>query len=72
MRFSSWTVTFRDLSELPNINVWLCANKLTLKVNKTKYLIFQPHQKVNYSLLNSLYTLAGQCLEQALRCRYFK
>ena len=35
---------------------------LTLNLMKTKYLIFNPHQKVNFNLLPSL-TLAGQCLE---------
>ena len=36
--------------ELPNIYDWLCANKLTLNLTKTKYLIFQPRQKVDYNL----------------------
>ena len=35
--------------ELPNIYDWLCANKLTLNLRKTKYLIFQPRQKVDYN-----------------------
>ena len=30
--------------ELPNMNDWLCANKLTLNLKKTKYLVFQPRQ----------------------------
>ena len=29
---------------------WLCTNKLTLNVDKTKYLIFQPRQKVTSNL----------------------
>ncbi|KAK2550321.1 hypothetical protein P5673_029021, partial [Acropora cervicornis] len=28
--------------ELPYIYDWLCANKLTLNLKKTKYLVFQP------------------------------
>ena len=35
--------------ELSNIYDWLCANKLTLNLRKTKYLIFQPPQKVDYN-----------------------
>ena len=37
--------------ELPNIYDWLCANKLTLNLRTTKYLILQPRQKVDYNLL---------------------
>ena len=47
--------------ELPNIYDWLCANKLTLNLRKTKYLIFQPRQKVDYILLPPL-SIGGQCL----------
>ena len=47
-------------SELINIYDWLCANKLTLNLKKTKYLIFQPRQKTNDNLLPPL-TLARQC-----------
>ena len=39
---------FEINKELPNIYDWLCANKLTLNLRKTKYLIFQPRQKVDY------------------------
>ena len=35
---------FEINKELPNIYDWLCANKLTLNLRKTKYLIFQPRQ----------------------------
>ena len=42
---------------------------LTLNLTKTKYLIFNPHQKVNFNLLPSL-TLAGQCLEEVSIFRY--
>ena len=50
-------------SELVNIYDWLIVNKVTLNLKKTKYLIFQPRQKINYNLLPP-WTLAGQCLEQ--------
>ena len=42
---------FEINKEIPNIYDWLCANKLTLNLRKTKYLIFQPRQKVDYNLL---------------------
>ena len=29
---------------------WLCANKLSLNLSKTKYITFQPSQKPNYNL----------------------
>ena len=31
--------------ELPNMHDWVCANKLTLNLKNTKYLVFQPSQK---------------------------
>ena len=34
-------------SELPAIREWLCSNRLTLNLSKTKYLVFQPRQKIN-------------------------
>ena len=40
--------------ELPSIYKWLCANKLTLNFKKTKYIVFQPRQKINYNLLPPL------------------
>ena len=55
--------------ELPNIYDWLCANKLTLNLRKTKYLIFQPRQKVDYNLLPPV-SIAGQCLEQVSKIKY--
>ena len=51
-------------SELPRF-----ITAVTLNLTKTKYLIFNPHQKVNFNLLPSL-TLAGQCLEQVSIFRY--
>ena len=52
-----------------NIYDWLCANRLTLNLRKTKYLIFQPRQKVDYNLLPPL-SIAGQCLEQVSKIKY--
>ena len=31
--------------ELGEINTWLCANKLSLNIDKTHFVIFHPHQK---------------------------
>ena len=69
---TSLTATGKDLDqllqkinqELPAIYEWLCSNKLTLNLSKTKYLIFQPRQKVNYNLYPPL-KIADQCLEQS-------
>ena len=37
----NYTHLIRDISiELSNIYIWLCANRLSLNVNKTKYMIF--------------------------------
>ena len=60
---------FEINKELPNIYDWLCANKLTLNLRKTKYLIFQPRQKVDYNLLFPL-SIAGQCVEQVSKIKY--
>lgn len=55
--------------ELPNMHDWLCANKLTLNLKKTKYLVFQPRQKLNFNLLPPL-ILAGEILEKASNIKY--
>ena len=60
---------FEINKELPNIYDWLCANKLTLNLRKTKHLIFHPRQKVDYNLLFPL-SIAGQCLEQVSKIEY--
>ena len=56
------------LSEINNhlndIFYWLCCNNLTLNLSKTKYVIFQPQQKVNYNLFSPL-VLADQILQQS-------
>ena len=48
---------------------WLCANKLTLNLKKTKYLVVQPRQKLNFSLLPPL-ILAGEILEEVSNIKY--
>ena len=48
---------------------WLCANKLSLNLSKTKYIIFQPRQKLNYNLYLPL-QLAGQYLDQTSSTKY--
>ena len=74
---TSLTATGKNLDQLlqkinqklPVIYEWLCSNKLTLNLNKTKYLIFQPRQKVNYNLYPTL-KKADQCLEQSYSIKY--
>ena len=39
-------------SELENIHKWLLANKLTLKVNKTEYMVIGSSQKLQNTLMN--------------------
>ena len=56
-------------SELPSIYDWLCSNKLTLNLSKTKYVVFQPRQKLNYNLYTPL-KLADQYLEQSHSVNY--
>jgi len=55
---TSLTVCGKDLDsmihhiniELPKIYDWPYANKLTLNLTKTSYIIFQPRQKLNSKL----------------------
>ena len=56
-------------SELPAIYKWLCSNRLTLNLSKTKYLVFQPRQKVNSNLHPPL-KIADQYLEQSYNIKY--
>ena len=30
--------------ELPSLFVWLCANRLSLNVDKTEFIVFRPHK----------------------------
>ena len=74
---TSLTATGKDLdvllqrinSELPAIHEWLCSNRLTLNLSKTKYLVFQPRQKINSNLYPPL-KLADQYLEQSYSVKY--
>ena len=37
--------------ELGEINTWLCANKLSLNIDKAHFVLFHPYQKkLNYSM----------------------
>ena len=66
---TSLTASGNDLDNLINeinnrlndIFNWLCCRRLTLHLSKTKYVNFQPRQKVNYNLHSPL-VLAGQIL----------
>ena len=74
---TSLTATGKDLdvllqrinSELPAIHEWLCSSILTLNLSKTKYLVFQPRQKINSDLYPPL-KLADQYLEQSYSVKY--
>ena len=39
-------------SELKSVHLWLSANKLTLKVNKSKYMLFSKHKNTQLPKLN--------------------
>ena len=59
-------------SELEKASVWFKANKLTLNVKKTKYMLFSDHNSSNCN--NNLY-IGGQVVEQVgTNCneKYFK
>ena len=47
----------------------MCKYKLSLNLSKTKYIIFQPRQKLNYNLYLPL-QLAGQYLDQTSSTKY--
>ena len=55
-------------SELENIHKWLLANKLTLNVNKTEYMIIGSRQKLQNTLMNSNINIAigGNEVKQVL------
>ena len=54
---------------MPAIYEWLCSNRLTLDLSKTKYLVFQPRQKMNFNLYPPL-KLADQHLEKSFSVKY--
>ena len=74
---TSLTVCGKDLAslihhiniELPKIYDWLCANKLTSNLTKTKYIVFQPRQKLN-SNLHLPIALAGPPLDHSSGVKY--
>ena len=50
-----------------NVNEWLCANKLSLNLEKTNFILFHPPQKkLNYCVklhINELYVAHEKCLK---------
>ena len=56
-------------NHLPAVYEWLCSNKLTLNLTKTKFLIFMPRQKENYNLY-SLLTVANVHFEKFFCVKY--
>ena len=51
-------------NHLPAVYEWLCSNKLTLNLTKTKFLILMPRQKESYNLYPPL-TIANVHLENS-------
>ena len=45
-------------SELKSVHLWLSANKLTLNVNKSKYMLFSKHKNTQLPKLNLQITIA--------------
>ena len=56
-------------SYLPAIYEWLCSNKLTLNLTKTKYIIFMPRQKESSNVYPPL-TVANVYLEKSSFVKY--
>ena len=56
-------------NHLPPVDEWLCSNKLTLNLTKTKFLIFMPRQKESYNLYPPL-TVANVHLENSFCVKY--
>ena len=56
-------------NHLPAVYEWLCSNKLTLNLTKTKFLIFMPRQKESYNLYPPL-TVANVHLENSFCVKY--
>ena len=56
-------------NHLPAVYEWLCSNKLTLNLTKTKFLVFMPRQKESYNL-NPPLTVANVHLEKSFCVKY--
>ena len=54
--------------ELDNIHVWLCANKLSLNIEKSNFVIFHPYQK-NHDLDINL-SIPGGYLKKVDHIKY--
>ena len=56
-------------NHLPAVYEWLCSNKLTLNLTKTKFLICMPRQKESFKLYPPL-TVANLHLEKSFCVKY--
>ena len=56
-------------NHLPAVYDWLCSNKLTLNLTKTKYIIFMPRQKESYNLYPPL-TVANVYFDKSSGVKY--
>ena len=56
-------------NHLPAVYDWLCSNKLTLNLTKTKYIIFMPRQKESYNLYPPV-TVANVYLDMSSCVKY--
>jgi len=56
-------------NHLPAVYKWLCSNKLTLNLTKTKFLIFMSRQKESFNLYPPL-TVANVYLEKSFCVKY--
>ena len=54
--------------ELVNIHVWLCANKLSLNIEKSNFVIFRPRQK--RSEMDITLSINGRYLKTVYYIRY--
>ena len=69
MSYLYWCASRIDSGTLPAIYEWLCSNKLTLNLTKTKYIIFMPRQKESSNVYPPL-TVANVYLETSSFVKY--
>ena len=62
-KFDKYALSQSINTELNNIQEWLNINKLSLNVNKTKYMIFHNHQRDIYDLIPDI-RLNNQAIER--------
>ena len=58
--FDKHVLSMNINNELSKIQEWLYINKLSLNVNKTKYVILHNHQRNIYSLIPDIWKLIRQ------------